>query len=297
MTINHLSKPFDLHESEKKTRHLDRLVGAKEMPVRATGPLDTVLPWVLEFRVMGTSSIIQVRVSEYMTIGRSDPEKGIEPHINLASYGGHVLGVSRQHAVILANNDRITIRDVGSSNGTRLNGYVLTPHQDYRLRHGDELAFGQLQVQVSFAVVPLISSADRDAATLIPKLGSGQQVLVVEDDADIASVFGMIMEQIGFTVTAMSNAASAISLINREMPDAVVLDLMLPDMDGLELARYVRKLESERKTHTPIVVVSGITGGYQMNQAFAAGADIFLGKPVGVDELVKAFTTLAPQMA
>ncbi|MBZ0296276.1 MAG: response regulator [Anaerolineae bacterium] len=297
MTIDNHSQPFDIRESDRRTRHLDKYDHTEEMPIRATGPLDSVLPWVLEFRVMGTSSVIQVRVSEYMTIGRSDPEKGVEPHINLTSYGGHVLGVSRQHSVILATDDRISIRDVGSSNGTRLNGYALVPHQDYRLRHGDELAFGQLQVQVFFAVVPLVSASKVDSGALSAKLGNGQRVLVVEDDTDVASVFSMILEQIGFNVTTVNRAAAAVSFINQKMPDAIMLDLMLPDMDGLDLVRYVRTLELETQTRIPIIVASGITGGYQMNLALNTGADIFLGKPLGVDELVGTFATLMPQMA
>lgn len=290
------------HGTQKVAHETQRMDKAHEEargtgPLRATGPLDEVLPWVLELRVVGTTSILHVRVSEYMTIGRSDPEKGVEPDINLAPYGGHVLGVSRHHALIMANNDRISIRDMGSSNGTRLNGYLLNAGDDYRLRHGDELTFGQLQVQVFFVVVPLLSESIANVDTVIPKLGSGQHILIVEDDADVASVFGMILEHAGFQTTIMNNALSAMAYINQKMPDAMILDLMLPDMDGMELAYYVRKMETDTGNHIPIVVVSGVTGGFQMNQALKGGADVFLGKPVGVDELVKTFAALVPQMA
>ncbi len=285
-------------EPEQKTRHLDHVYEeASQMPVRATGPLDTMLPWVIEFRIVGTASTIQTRVGEFMTIGRSDPERGVEPDVNLTPYGGHVMGVSRQHALIHADEDRITIRDLDSSNGTRLNGYTLKPHEDYRLRHGDELTIGQLNLQVLFAVVPLVrDSQSKEPDTIIPKLGHGQHILIVEDDADVASVFGMILEHAGFRITIMSSAIAAMGFISQKMPDALVLDLMLPDMDGMSLARYVRKLEAVDGGHTPVVVVSGATGGYQMNEALKAGADIFLGKPVGVDELVNAFASLLPQM-
>jgi CheY-like chemotaxis protein len=299
MSMDADMKQSDEGHSQQQTRHLDKAYQqAVQMPVRATGPLDRVLPWVLEFRVVGTASTIQMRVSEYMTIGRSDPERGIEPDINLAPHGGQVLGVSRQHAIILAKDERITIRDVGSSNGTRLNGYVLVPHQDYRLRHGDELTVGQLHLQVLFAVVPLFApDGSVPTDTIIPRLGSGQHIMIVEDDADVASVFGMILEQAGFRVSIMNNAMMAMNAMNQALPDAVVLDLLLPDIDGLELTRYVRKVEEDSGRHTPVVVVSGATGGFQMSQAMKAGADVFLGKPVGVDELVKAFVSIMPQIA
>ena len=297
MPMDDLSK-HPQEPPEQKTRHLDYAFEEGEtMPVRATGPLDMVLPWVIEFRIVGTASTIQARVGEYMTIGRSDPERGVEPDVNLTPYGGHVMGVSRQHALIHATEDRITLRDLHSSNGTRLNGYALKPHEDYRLRHGDEITVGQLNLQVLFAVVPLVrdTQSDKDD-TIIPRVGHGQHILIVEDDADVASVFGMILEQAGFRISIMSSAIAAMGFIAQKMPDAIVLDLMLPDMDGMALARYVRKLEAIDGGHTPVVVVSGATGGFQMNEALKAGADMFLGKPVGVDELVNAFVALLPQM-
>src|SRR5690606_41527199 len=76
------------------------------MPRRVTGPLDEVLPWVIEFRIVGTASSIQVRVSEKMTIGRNDPETGLEPSINLTPYAAHMTGVWRSNAASLATANR-----------------------------------------------------------------------------------------------------------------------------------------------------------------------------------------------
>ena len=265
------------------------------MPRRVTGPLDKVLPWVLEFRVVGTASTIQVQVSEVMTIGRADPERDITPDINLSPYSAHMLGVSRRHAVITAKDNSITVKDLGSSNGTRLNGFALKANQPYRLRHGDEITFGRLTVQVLFAVVPLVNR-NTPKSTLIPEIGSGQHILVIEDDKDVGTVFGMILEQAGFRVSVETSGVEAMNRMAKELPDAVVLDLMLPDMDGVDVATFVCKSRSAEK-HVPLVVVSGATAGFQMNKAMAAGADIFLGKPVGVDELVEAIVQIMPQMA
>lgn len=290
--------PSENHIDNKKTKHLDSLQSAPVLPRRPTGPFDHVLPWVIEFRVVGTPSTIQARVSDHMLIGRADSERGIEPDINLTPYGAHVLGVSREHAVIIARGDHMMITDRGSANGTRLNGYVLNPFEEYRLRHGDELTLGYLHLQVMFAVVPP-TKEDMPGATpvqsIIPQIGAGRHVLIVEDDADVATVFGMILEQADFRVTIVNNAVTALGLVTRKLPDAIVLDLMLPDMSGLDLARYVRK--QEQGAHVAVLVVSGATGGFQMNQALKAGADMFLGKPVGVDELVNAFSALMPTRA
>lgn len=263
--------------------------------VRATGPLDAVLPWVIEFRVVGTASTIQARVTEHMIIGRSDAERGIRPEVDLTLYNGYNLGVSRQHAAIMAVDSSIRVKDTGSANGTRLNGVPLEAHRAYRLRHGDELALGRLRLQVSFAVVPLVSEALRPGSAPAPTLGSGQRVLIVEDDADVAAVFGLILEQAGFKVLIVNSATRALAALAAGSPQALIIDLMLPDMNGLDLVRYVRCREAGGDV--PLVVISGQTGGFQMSQALKAGADVFLGKPIGVDELLGAFTALLPQMA
>lgn len=282
----------DFADKDKRTRHLPEVPQAsgQSMPARVTGPLDEVLPWVVEFRVVGTASTIQVRVTEHMTIGREDAGAGTAPDINLSPYGAHVLGVSRRHAVIDTEDNHLVIRDEHSANGTRLNGYAVNPGQAYRLRHGDEVTFGQLHVQVLFAVVPQTGKLGTTAETIIPVMGHGEHVLIVEDDADVAAVFGMILEHAGYRVSIMNNAVSALGFISQKLPDAIVLDLMLPDMNGMDLLHYVRKKQGNR--HVPLVVVSGATGGFQMNEALKAGADMFLGKPVGVDELVQAFGVL-----
>lgn len=278
-----------------QTKHLGQQADRGTMPRRVTSPLDEVLPWVIEFRVVGTAATIQARVSETMTVGRRDPESGFEPDVNLTPYAAHMMGVSRRHAVIQAKDNTISIKDNGSANGTRLNGYVLTPHQPYRLRHGDEITFGRLTLQVLFAVVPLVSS-NRSEDTIIPNIGKGETVLIVEDDTDVACVFGMILEQAGFRVKVVHTGGAALSSIDEQKPKAIVLDLMLPDIDGLDVVKYIRKQHPEDE-RVIVVVISGATGGFQMHKALDAGVDLFLGKPVGVDELIDAFNKLMPQTA
>ncbi len=270
------------------TRYLNQSSGASQMPPRQTSPLDYV-PWVIEFRIVGTASTLQVKVSESMVIGRQD--KNQQPlDVDLTPFGALEKGVSRRHAMIMASDNRITIKDLGSANGTYLNDHALTPWQEYKLRHNDRLAFGRLQVQLLFAVVPASAETsapkptNQPAPLAVPVIGSGQHILVVEDDPDVANVFGMILRHAGFKVTVTNTVSTAMNAVAGEMPDMVVLDLMLADMSGLELVKYVRSQDSGREI--PIIVVSGATGGFQKNQALQAGVDVFLGKPIGIDELI-----------
>jgi len=260
------------------------------MPVRATGPLHEPMPWVIEFRVVGTAATLQIQVHENMMIGRADPQKGVIPAVDLSPHNGQGLGVSRQHAIILVKDNRIFIKDLGSVNGTRLNGSALAPQNEYRLRHGDELTIGQIKLQVRFIVVPTIGVTPKGTTSSldapVPRIAHGETALIVEDDLNVAKVFHMALRHAGFNVTVVENAASAIALLAHEFPHLLVLELMLPDMNGLDLLRYLRKQPNNQKTQA--VVCSGATGGFQMHQAIEAGAQLFLGKPVSVEDLLKA---------
>lgn len=282
------------------TRHLDKPQEQPVMAKRQTSPLD-VVPWVIEFRVVGTASTIQVQVRESMIIGRSDSDRGgDQPDVDLTPHGAYTHGVSRRHSQILAKDDRITIKDLNSTNGTRLNGYVLSPDHEYRLRHGDELMIGQLRLQVLFAVIPTNDAptgemekvkADTEATPdTIPTIGTGQHVLIVEDDADVAAVFRMALEHAGFKITSLNSGGAALTFITTTMPDIVLMDLMLADVSGPDLVRYIRKQDGG--AIVPILVVSGATGGFQMNQALEAGANSFMGKPVNVPDLVQTVGSL-----
>lgn len=284
----------ELSNFTMNTRHLKVPTSSAVPAPRATGPLDRSLPWVIELRIVGTASTVQMQVQDDMLIGRADTERKVFPQIDLGPYRAFANGVSRKHAVILIKNERLYIKDLASTNGTRLNGALCEPEQEYRLRHGDELTLGQLRLQLLFAVVP-VTEAKTQTAELppaplsIPSSGKGQHILVIEDDKDVGVVFRMALEKAGYVVTVVETVTKALGVVFQKMPDAIVLDLMLPDMNGLDLVRYVRR--QHQQPRVPLLVVSGATGGFQMNQALEAGADVFLGKPVAVDELVKAVST------
>lgn len=284
---------YTMAEEHKDNGHTRYLQPQEAQPLarRQTTPLDYIVPWVIELRIVGTAETLQVQVTEAMVIGRMDRT----PHkldIDLTPFNAMEQGVSRRHAMITATENRITIKDLGSANGTFLNSHILKPGEEYRLRHNDTISFGRLKVQVLFAVTP---AAQKQGGRLleqkpIPSVGQGQRILVVEDDTDVANVFGMILEHAGFAVTVANSVTAAMNSVTEMMPDAIILDLMLSDMSGLELARYVRERSGTK--HIPVVVVSGATGGFQKNQAMQAGVDLFLGKPIGVDELLQAVESI-----
>jgi pSer/pThr/pTyr-binding forkhead associated (FHA) protein len=86
------------------------------------------------------------------SLGRRDPATGTMPDVDLTTYAGYRMGVSRRHAVIRLNNKRLEIYDLGSSNGTSVNGVRLAPHQPYPLRDGDEISLGKMAMRAIFQV-------------------------------------------------------------------------------------------------------------------------------------------------
>lgn len=107
----------------------------------------------------GTSIIIHIRdvdkplridPTQRLIFGRSDAQSTSHPDIDLASYGAVEKGVSRQHAALEVNEDTLMLIDIGSSNGTYLNGQRLLPNQPRVLRDGDEVRLGKLVAHIYF---------------------------------------------------------------------------------------------------------------------------------------------------
>jgi two-component system, OmpR family, response regulator MprA len=111
---------------------------------------------------------------------------------------------------------------------------------------------------------------------------SGERILVVEDERAIANVLrrGLALE--GYTVEVAEAGRTAVDAVRDRPPDLVVLDLMLPDMDGLEVARRLRGA-GER---TPILMLTARDGVADRVRGLDAGADDYLVKPFAFEELL-----------
>lgn len=83
-------------------------------------------------------------------LGRQDPKSDARPDLDLSPFGAIEKGISRMHAAIRRGDDTLTLVDMGSVNGTYLNGQRLTPNQPRVLRDGDEIRLGKLVVHVYF---------------------------------------------------------------------------------------------------------------------------------------------------
>jgi DNA-binding response OmpR family regulator len=109
-----------------------------------------------------------------------------------------------------------------------------------------------------------------------------RSILVVEDDAHIARLVEMHLRDAGHDVRVVSTAAEGRVRAARDQPDLIVLDLMLPDGDGLDVCRALR----EKGDHTPILILTARDDEVDRVLGLELGADDYLTKPFGVRELM-----------
>ncbi|HWF36199.1 MAG TPA: response regulator [Solirubrobacteraceae bacterium] len=107
------------------------------------------------------------------------------------------------------------------------------------------------------------------------------RILVVDDEAQIVRGLKIILRTAGYTVEAAGTKSAALALLGARPPAALVLDLVLPDGQGVEVCREVR-----RWSRLPIVVLSAVGDEREKVRALDAGADDYVTKPFGTDELL-----------
>ncbi len=106
---------------------------------------------VLSLQILDSGQVLPLTERDEFTLGRVSEGQPIMPDIDLSSFNGYQLGVSRLHAVLKKQkSNEIAIVDLGSSNGTYLNGARLKPHEPQKLAHGDIVSLGKLKIQVLF---------------------------------------------------------------------------------------------------------------------------------------------------
>jgi DNA-binding response OmpR family regulator len=109
----------------------------------------------------------------------------------------------------------------------------------------------------------------------------GQTVLVVEDEASIASFVALYLKNAGYTVKAVANGTDALAQVEAEQPALIVLDLMLPDMDGIEVCRRIRQ-----RRDVPILMLTARDEDIDKIIGLEVGADDYMTKPFNPRELV-----------
>lgn len=104
---------------------------------------------------------------------------------------------------------------------------------------------------------------------------------MVEDDEDIAALLRLNLLDEGYQIVHVADGAQALRLLEKELWDAVILDLMLPGVDGLEICRRIR----QQTRYLPVIIISARASETQRVQGLEMGADDYLAKPFSILEL------------
>ncbi|MFA4909819.1 MAG: response regulator transcription factor [Desulfobacteria bacterium] len=111
-----------------------------------------------------------------------------------------------------------------------------------------------------------------------------EKILVVDDERDIIELIKYNLEMEGFRVSSAYNGEDALRLAKREPPDLLILDLMLPGMDGLEVCQILKR-EPQTK-HIPVIMLTAKTGEPDIVVGLGLGADDYITKPFSTRELI-----------
>lgn len=112
-----------------------------------------------------------------------------------------------------------------------------------------------------------------------------KRILLVEDQADLLELLRIHFKAEGFATATAADGAEAVRKARSSPPDLIVLDVILPELDGFAVCELLKKDDSTR--HIPIIMVSGLTGQLPRYAGIEAGAADFVAKPVTPADLIQ----------
>jgi CheY-like chemotaxis protein/anti-sigma regulatory factor (Ser/Thr protein kinase) len=222
----------------------------------------------LEFVVSDTGPGMNAEMRARL-FGRFEQSVGVTPR-----YGGSGLGLSICQELVELMGGRIEVES-RLGEGTR-----------FTIR----LPLMEVAPHVSGEPTPARRFDDRERASGIDRerAQTGKHILLVEDDATIAAVVVGMLAAAGHRTTHAANGLAALTALEEPGIDLALIDLDLPGIDGLQLARLLRGREGEGGRHLPLIAITARASGDEEEQARAAGMDGFLRKPLSSAVLERA---------
>lgn len=110
-----------------------------------------------------------------------------------------------------------------------------------------------------------------------------KRILAVDDDASICDFYSTALKTLGYDVTCAGNGKKAKEAVAAHKPDLILMDIMMPDQDGISLTREMRA--DPKTADVPIIVVSGLADAGTLNDALLFGAVDYMVKPIDLDAL------------
>jgi PAS domain S-box-containing protein len=182
-------------------------------------------------------------------------------------FGGLGLGLAIVRQIVELHGGRITVDSPGEGQGSTFT------------------------LQIPLALTATENFIEPPAETASSDL-SGVQILVVDDELDSLEFVVFVLEQAGAIVTAASSGATALEKIQQSVPDAIVSDIGMPQMDGYQLIKTIRSLDVEQGGRIPAIALTAYAGEFDQQQALQAGFRQHLSKPVEPEALIQAIGAL-----
>ena len=129
------------------------------------------------------------------------------------------------------------------------------------------------------------NAADNDEEAGLNEEQEALVVLVVDDEEDIRTVLRLTLTVAGYEVREAEDGERALESIHEDVPDLILVDVLMPGMDGFEVCRRVR--DDSKTAHIPILMLSGKTDSLSRQEGMRAGATKYLTKPLAPAQLIQ----------
>ena len=120
-----------------------------------------------------------------------------------------------------------------------------------------------------------------------------RKVLIVEDIPGLIHILQLEVQRLGYETILASNGEEAVELALAQLPNLIMMDIMMPEMDGLEAARRIR--ENPQTRTIPIIAVTALSSRKDKKKCFDSGCDDYLSKPFTASKLSSSITKLLEQ--
>ncbi|MBP7688546.1 MAG: response regulator [Thermoflexales bacterium] len=121
------------------------------------------------------------------------------------------------------------------------------------------------------------------------------KALIVEDDPDARKVLSLILKLDGYQIHSAPGGQEALNILADLVPDVILLDVMMPGMDGYQVCQWVRSNPAVR--HVPVIMLSGKADPESVARGMEVGADEYLSKPITPSSLTKQLKTVLARTA
>lgn len=121
-------------------------------------------------------------------------------------------------------------------------------------------------------------------------MNQAYKILVVDDDPYILMSLEFLMRKNGFDVMIARNGTETLELLEQNTPDVVLLDIMMPDVDGYAICKHIRNTEKHK--HCKVVFVSAKSKETDIQKGYDLGAELYITKPFSNKDLVNKITSL-----